>query len=386
MGCFSPDQPANQSYSDILRQTLQTQVGLQPLLYSSQAQYSPLQTNLTLQNLNQLLFGSPEQSYDVSTYKPAVYQSGKNLTYGKTPKDFTGQVINPPLGKAGSGGGSGGMPYASYLPGLPGSDTITGSTPGDVALGVGTLGLSSLPGLAGLFGGGSSKVKIAGEQYGTEHKTQAAQTGLIELMNQANTAMRAAGVSDISKLGPDAVAALLAANPEAAALLKSLNTQAQTGLDAGANLGVTPQEQDLYQRYVQQASRARFADSGLSASPVAASDEALKQFALGDQLQQQRQQFAGQVLGLNQSYLQNPMLALLTGSGGAASGTQGQSLLPGQLFNPESPEAASIANANQQMAALFADPSTLSKINQVTQTTGNVLGTVGSIAGIAGGI
>jgi len=147
-------------------------------------------------------------------------------------------------------------------------------------------------------------------------------------------------------------------------------------LAAGSSL--TPEEQQL----MQQATRASWAARGLDGTNASAADEVLRQFALGQQLQRQRQGFAQGVVSQDQSAYQNPVLALLTGNGGGTA-AQAQSLMPSTLFNPESPFAGNIASANQQMAALFADPSTLSKINQVGSTVGN---TIGSIASIAGGI
>lgn len=420
MGCFGPDKPKNLNYADILRQTLQTQMGLEPSLLGAEAQYSPIQTNLTLQNMNDLLFGSQGGQFDVQTYTPSVFQQGKKIFYGGTPKGYTGDVNTQPLpywgttanGKKGwvQPTASGGLPGTGQTfdaatgqmidprrpQGAPGSGIgLTGSTTGDATLlGTGPFGasigsmiehgnpdpISGTLGI-GLWGNdGPPKIKLQDQQYGTRTVTQGGQRGLVDLMNQVNSATRASNVNDIATMGPDAVQALLASNPDAANIINELNRQALEGLDAGTSLT------DEEKRLMEQAARASWAARGMGGSDASAADEVLRQFALGQNLQGQRRAFAANTLGADQSYLQNPMLSLLTSNAGGGANGQAQSLLPSKMFNPESPYAGNLAAANQQMAALFADPSTLSKINMVSDTTGKILSNVGQIAGIAGGI
>jgi hypothetical protein len=390
MGCFSPTQPGNLNYGKIMNQTLQTQVGLQPLLQASEAQWDPFQTNQSLSNLNDLLFGSQGGSYDVQTFTPAVTQTGNKLGYAGVPKGFLGEVNKPPLG-AGSMtfDAATGMPIAPHRAGDGSTGLgITGSSAGDATVLGGPLGmgfgqfadtgnpdpLSSALGVD--FFGGSSTRRIAPPKFGTRTVTQGAQPGLVDLMAKLNTATRSANVNDLATLGPDALAALRTSNPQMAALMDQLNGQASDELTAGS--GLTPDEQ----RMMQQATRASWAARGLDGTNASASDEVLRQYALGQQLLRQRQQFAQGVVGQQQQVYQDPILAMLSQNGQGAS-AQAQSLLPGNMFNPESPFAGNIASANQQMAALFADPSTLSKINQVGSTVSN---TIGSIASIAGGV
>lgn len=400
MGCFSPSQPANLNYGKILDQTLQTQVGLQPMLQGAEAQWDPANINQSLGNLNSLLFGAPSGQFDVQTFTPAINQTGNALSYGSTPKGFLGQVNTPPLGTAKnpgpafSSGGSAasGMTFDAAT-GQPIRPNANGTgTSGGMSLGLPMPGGSSDPIMNGfrtgnpdpissalginLWGGGPPTVRLAAPQYGTKTITQNAQPGLVELMNHLNTATRAANVNDLSTMGPDALAALKSANPQMAALMDQLNTQAGTELTAGS--GLTPDEQ----RIMQQATRSSWAARGLDGSNASAADEVLRQYALGQQLLRQRQQFAQGVVGQDTQVYQDPTLALLTSNGGGTA-AQAQGLMPSTLFNPESPFAGNIASANQQMAALFADPSTLSKINQVGSTVGN---TIGSIASIAGGV
>jgi hypothetical protein len=385
VGCFSPSKPGNLNYGKILDQTLQTQIGLQPLLQGAEAQWDPAAINQSLGNLNSLLFGSPGGSFDVQTFRPAISQTGNSLNYGRVPKGFTGEVVNPALGTA-RNPGPGITPSRASNGGT--GIGLTGSSAGDATVLGGPLGmgfgqfadtgnpdpLSSALGVD--FWGGPPTKRLAGPQYGTRTVTQGAQPGLVDIMSRLNSATRAANVNDLSTMGPDALAAMKAANPQMAALMDQLNSQASDELTAGS--GLTSEEQ----RMMQQATRASWAARGLDGTNASAADEVLRQYALGQQLLRQRQGFAQGVVSQDQQAYQDPVLALLTGNG-AGTAAQAQGLMPSTLFNPESPFAGNIASANQQMAALFADPSTLSKINQVGSTVGN---TIGSIASIAGGI
>jgi hypothetical protein len=196
------------------------------------------------------------------------------------------------------------------------------------------------------------------------------QQGLLATLGQQQSTQRAADIADVAALGPQARDAILAANPDTAALLQRLNAQAVSGLDAGSSL--TPDEM----RQVQQASRAAFAARGTSGTNGALADEILKQYNLGQTLLRQRQQFAGNVVGLNQGVVGDPFLQIL---GRPASGVgQAQGMLPGTQFAPESPYSGGIYNSNQQYAAMFADPSTMAKVGQISGAAGQFIGGVAS--------
>lgn len=196
------------------------------------------------------------------------------------------------------------------------------------------------------------------------------QQGLLSMMNQQQSTQRAADIADVAALGPAAHDAILGANPETAALLQRLNAQAVSGLDAGSNL--TSDEM----RQMQQASRAAFAARGTSGTNGALADEILKQYNLGQTLLRQRQQFAGNVVGLNQGVVGDPFLQIL---GRPSTGvTQAQGMLPGTQFAPESPYSGGIYNSNQQYAAMFADPSTMAKVGQISGAAGQFIGGVAS--------
>jgi hypothetical protein len=117
---------------------------------------------------------------------------------------------------------------------------------------------------------------------------------------------------------------------------------AQPGL---LSLGtLTPEEQ----RIAQQQSRAAYAARGLSGTGMSAADEVLHQFSMGQDLAAKRAALAAGYMG-------------------------------GPQFNPESAYAGNLANANQQMSALFAEPSTMDKYGMGLNTaTGGLLGKNGS--------
>ena len=151
-----------------------------------------------------------------------------------------------------------------------------------------------------------------------------------------------------------------------------LNAQAVAGLEAGT--GMTPEEQ----RQIQQASRAAYAARGMGGTNAAIGDELIQQYNLGQALLRQRQAFGTQMAGVNQA-IYDPMYAL---TGRASSSVQGAPawatgvLGTAQTYNPESAYAGNIYNANQAYQAMFADPSTMSKIGTISDMTGSFLGSV----------
>lgn len=128
-------------------------------------------------------------------------------------------------------------------------------------------------------------------------------------------------------------------------LLSQLQTQAEEGLAAGSNL--TPEQQ----RIAQQQARGAYAARGMGTGNRAIGAEIMSQYGMGDALQRQRQQFAGQVAGqLEQSGVPQyynttyqPMGQTLTGLAGQASG-----LMAGRQFQPESQMASDVYSQNAQ--------------------------------------
>lgn len=128
-------------------------------------------------------------------------------------------------------------------------------------------------------------------------------------------------------------------------LLSQLQSQAEEGLAAGSSL--TPEQQ----RIAQQQARSAYAARGMGTGNRAIGAEIMSQYGMGQQLQQQRQQFAGQVAGqlessgvpqyYNTTY--QPMAQTLSGLAGQASG-----LMSGRQFQPESQMASDIYSQNAQ--------------------------------------
>ena len=212
----------------------------------------------------------------------------------------------------------------------------------------------------------------------------AAQPRLNAMSAQANTAQRTADVADVTKLAPQAIAAMRGATPPQTALMDLLNQQATQGLQAGSQ--ILPG--DAYR--ISQGVRSDWANRGLGASAPAQLSEAMGLYGAGESARQGRQQFGSQVAGINQAVYGDPYLQILgrpsqSFSAAQGYGQQAQGLVNGSgasLFNPESSYAGNIYNSNQQYSALFAQPSTLSKYNMLFDSViGKPAGAFGSMAG-----
>lgn len=165
--------PAGRNLSQEYSQTLSAQMGIMPNLLAAQAQYQPVQSGNTLQNLNYLMLGTPDQSYTSQVYSPAVYDKGGTYSYGPLPQDVMGAIQYPSLPdqtnfpqstpwyqKIFGGGGGGGIPGlpgigGGGIPGISGGG-IGGGIPG-VTTGTGTTtpgaGTSSYPGIPAITAG-----------------------------------------------------------------------------------------------------------------------------------------------------------------------------------------------------------------------------------------
>lgn len=117
----------------------------------------------------------------------------------------------------------------------------------------------------------------------------------------ANNYSRGANVADIRQFGAQASDAVRGMNP----LMAGLNTQAQQGLDMGANLYPTDVKR------ITNGVRGDWANRGLGASGAAQLDEAMQLYGAGESARQGRQGFASQVAGLN-NQLALPALNVIT--------------------------------------------------------------------------
>lgn len=194
--------------------------------------------------------------------------------------------------------------------------------------------------------------------------------------NTANTATRTADVTDLSSLGPDAVSALRATNPQTAALIDTLTGQAESGLAAGNRIGPN----DVYN--IVNPVRSDWANRGLGGSMPAGLAEALQLYAGGNTLQRQRQGFAGDVAGLNSALLTQPALAFLRGN--AASPAAGQNFLAGaggfsrtpNVFDQLGGYASDLFNTNYnaQAAANIASANNWAALHSAVLGAGSKMG------------
>ena len=183
--------------------------------------------------------------------------------------------------------------------------------------------------------------------------------------NTANTASRLAVSNDLSALGPGATAGIRALNPSQAALYDLLSKQAGEGLAAGNQM--TPAQLAQLNNSLRSSQGVR----GMSYGPAASYEEVMQNGAYGDQLQQQRQGFAGNLAEMGNRFYTLPGLQMLTGTsgpsgqaqsfyGGAGNATAGSGNTFSQLggygsdlfntnYNAQASANISGANANNAM-------------------------------------
>lgn len=183
-----------------------------------------------------------------------------------------------------------------------------------------------------------------------------------------------ADIRSLEELGPRATEAAKAASPQQQALIDEMNSQALEELQAGADLS------PALRRESQQAIRSAQADRGFGFGVGDVSSEALFTGLQAENLQRRRQQFAKDTIGVNAATTADPFMAILGRPGvspnaGISIGSQGQSMNPGQVFNPESAYAGSLYqnNFNAQNNAAIASAEANAAV------TGAAIGAAGSM-------
>lgn len=190
---------------------------------------------------------------------------------------------------------------------------------------------------------------------------------------------RKGDINAVRELGPEAINALKATNPEAFALLSKMTSMASDDLNAGVGLS------DAEQRQVNQAVRGGQAARGLALGPAEVYQEAVATNEAGNMRRQQRLANATQAIQLNQALMGDPFLQILGRPSNTFSQTQtltgqGQSMdLGPDLFNPESQYGADLNNVNYQgnLAARTATSSNRAGL------FGGLLGAFGKLGGAA---
>lgn len=248
-----------------------------PALYGAEATYNPLFTGLNLAGMNDSLYGTDAVA---ATESGTASQSGWY--------DAQGTLIRSGQGSHNSAGDN----AKGVL------NVLSGGMPGLVGglFGKKKRGWTPPPGAHYVQKGGSlnnGKAAIGAHQ------------GLIGMYGGAQQGVHNAN---------------MAQNPQMFGLLNTLNDRAASDLALGnqMNAGQT--------RMVQQSARAGQAARGLGMGPADVYGETLMQQGYGDQLLQQRNQFAQQMFGLNQSQQAQ--------EGGQAMSMLGQNAFGVQNSNP----------------------------------------------------
>lgn len=196
--------------------------------------------------------------------------------------------------------------------------------------------------------------------------------GVFTLLRQQNTAQREADVADVERLGLRTRDAMLAANPENATLLRLLNQQAMTGLEAGSAL--SPDQLAKIK-----ASQGDWAARGLGYSGPALLDQATRRAMGGEQMLRQRQQFAQSMLQNNQAIVGDPFLQILGRQGSALGAAQNIQQSGGpQIFNPNAGNDLAAANYQAQLSASAADQGPLGMIGGILGGVGGLMSGLGS--------
>lgn len=218
----------------------------------------------------------------------------------------------------------------------------------------------------------------SGDQPGLLDQYGRMQPQLTKFQTDANTALRGADIGDVLNLGPEALAAMRAYNPQQTALLDAYNQQAQQGLQLGSQMDPATQNQLRNAVFGESGSR------GWGFDPASLAAYAGSTGRAGEELRQTRLGNATTAMSLNQSLMGDPFLQILGRSSGVSNpalalGGQGQNAagnLGPQLYNPESPYAGNLYNSNSQTAAA----------NRAANASmwGNIIGAAGSYFGGAG--
>lgn len=356
------------------RKTLEAQIKLAPQQFMAEQTLQPLYQSLNLQNIDYLLNGSPDMDYTNYTWQAPVYSNTRRAERGGFGGGLFPNMEIP------------GLPGAPYVPGVMGSPSKGASKyipdPLDTVDPVRGIGK-----IMGLFGGDEeSKRKLLKPGYWkAEQVKRGAQKGLLRMFEEdvlpsqfrQATAQRTQDIEDVKNLSPAAREALRIADPASAKLLDQLNSQADSELGMGTALdpGLS--------RLVSQAIRSRQSGTLLSNGNAGAYDEALGMGQFGQQLRNQRREFAGNVIGQNQAFYGNPFQAILGRSNGSAAlpFASQASAIGGQAgakqTNYESSYAGDLYNTNFNAAINQA----INAKNNQTALIGAGISAVGAIGG-----
>lgn len=317
---------------------LQARLDLTPNILAAESQYRPIYQALELQNLQQLLMGTPAGSRTEQYYENELVPASRVWRGGS-------RNPNAPIGSGFGGNGHWEDVPASTRPVLRSRTVNMPAQRGLLAL----LEEDLLPASDRLTAGSLSR-------------------------------QREAEIADVELLGGRATQAYRNANPEQAALMGELNRQALEELQAGAHLDPS------LRREVQQAVRQGQAARGMGLGLNDLADESFMDALTADQLRRQRQAFASGIVGLNQATSIDPFLATLGRP--ALNVGQGNQLLntSRQINAGAGPQLfGSTINANDVFDSNFnaAAADRISDRNNAAATQGAIIGGVGTIGAAA---
>lgn len=364
MDVSSPQQPSYATQmSDTLLAQEQAQTGtgqfasLGPMinLESDPLYGQPAWANLSLQTINSLLNGRPASSA-VENVPGAPTQAGwydKSGNLVSTNKNYTPPAVGGFMGGAGNVNGSGGYGQPAKPQGL-GYEWRDSTTPTTQQ----TVNTPATPGLLGIAD------VVAQKQA--------------DLNARALTQQRTSDINDIMRLGPQAMTALNQADPGSAAIIAQMTGQAQNGLNLGTNL--SPAQTRTATQGVLSANQGMLGGTG-NAGDFAL---ALGLTQYGQQLQQNRWNYANNALGARQNFYGNPFATVL----GRTSTTNPQSYI-GQAqgisagsynpYQPESQYAANINASNQQSSFAGSAASAQATSGLISGIMGGLGSAVGSL-------
>jgi hypothetical protein len=164
--------------------------------------------------------------------------------------------------------------------------------------------------------------KLALDMYGQ------AVPSINNVLNQANSATRASTMSDLANYGGQGVNAIRGMNPGQTSIYDTLVSRAQSQLAAGNRL--TPNQ--TYSAL--NPSRSDWANRGFDRNTLPAQlDEAVALSRTGDNVEQQRQQFAAGVANMGNEFYTRPAMGSILGTGSNAAGSVGSVMNTGRDAN-----------------------------------------------------
>lgn len=188
----------------------------------------------------------------------------------------------------------------------------------------------------------------------------------------------------LAKYGPQYMETLRNINPEQTALRDTLYGQAVSDLEAGRSL--TPGER----REVEQSVRSSEAARGMGFGPLDAWAELLATGSAGEQRYRERQQFAQNMIGLDQALYGDPFMQLTGRTSGATALGAGTVPTAGQAYqltgakytNPYDPLAFDLASMGfgaQMDANLIRSQNRLAAMKAGSQMLGGIIGGLGGM-------